>query len=146
MFGLFLSKEKRDAKRELRREKIKEKKQEKVEQKSKRDSELEEAEKKIALYSIMDVGQDYRALGYVEGRNKNQNLSKKLICEEAYKLGANAIIGLNLQTEVRVSSGGLSDTKAQKNILNDNFTLKTTSKGVSSNTIYIYTGTAVYLS
>jgi len=145
MFGLFLSKEERDKKREQRRKEIKQKNREKIAARYKKDNELEEIEKKIALFNISEIGQDYKALGYVESRNKHQKVSRQLICEEAYKMGANAIINLNLQTETKVSGGGSSISTASKRLLSDDVTIQTSSEKISSNTIYIYTGTAVYI-
>jgi len=132
----------RDKAREKRRAKIKASKRRETQE---RDNELEEIEKKISLFNISDIGQEYKALGYVESRNKNQKVSRQLICEEAYKMGANAIINLSLQTETKVSGGGSSRTIARKNFLSDDVSLSTHSEKISSNTIYIYSGTAIYI-
>lgn len=136
------SKENRSKKRQERQEKNKER----LSQKIKRDKELDEIETNIQLFNISEINQKYRAIGYVESRDKYQSTAKKLICEEAYKKGANAIINLNLQTESKVVSNGGSDTaKLNKNLLDNGYTLKQQQQQISSKTIYIYTGTAVYI-
>ncbi|MDD2449608.1 MAG: hypothetical protein PHS42_08380 [Sulfurimonas sp.] len=111
-----------------------------------RELELEKYAENISQFNISEIGRPYKALSFVESSHRVQNTSRQLICEQAHKLGANAIVNMQLQTEVKTSGGGESYTTTQEDIFNtSSSTSKTKSKSIKSHTMYIYTGTAIIL-
>ena len=91
--------------------------------------------KSIQLFNISDIGKTYAVLGMIEAHDIDKTKAKEKLQEEAYALGANAVI--NVSTNIDNNVTGSVGSVATMPRLVDGKT--------STTTTYHYEGTAIKL-
>jgi len=60
--------------------------------------------KTIQLFNISDIGRAYDVLGMIESQNPDKIKAKEKLQEEAYKLGADAVINVSTNIDNNITS------------------------------------------